>query len=132
MVMKVYACDVRYADGGGVGPAGRLRREQVRLEAARLLADGWPVAEVAQALEVSTKSVYTWRRAWRADGEAGLASRGPSGPRRRLSDRQLDRLRARLEAGPAAAGWTEDQRGRRHLKASEGASRPSSSLSENS
>src|SRR6188508_2462364 len=40
--------------------------------------------------------------------------------------------KASHECKKRRGGWTEDQRGRRHLKASEGASRPSSSLSENS
>ena len=39
-----------------------------------------------------------------------LASRGPSGPDPKLSDDQLARLKQRLELGPAAAGYSEDQR----------------------
>jgi hypothetical protein len=41
---------------------------------------------------------------------AGSASKGPSGPDPTLSDEQLARLGARLEQGPAAAGYGEDQR----------------------
>ncbi len=66
--------------------------------------------EVAGALEVSTKSAYQWRRAWKAGGVQALASRGPAGPDPKLSDEQLARLKARLEQGPAAAGHGEDQR----------------------
>jgi putative transposase len=101
---------VRYGDGGGVGPGGRVRREQVRQRAAVMFADGKTAVEVAAVLEVSTKSAYAWRRAWVAGGTAGLAARGASGPSRRLSEEQLGRLQARLEAGPAAAGYVEDQR----------------------
>jgi transposase len=39
-----------------------------------------------------------------------LASKGPGGATCRLSDAQLGRLRAALEAGPAAYGWSADQR----------------------
>jgi transposase len=39
-----------------------------------------------------------------------LASKGPSGPDPKLSDEQLGRLQVRLEQGPAAAGYGEDQR----------------------
>ena len=39
-----------------------------------------------------------------------MASNGPSGPDPKLSDKQLARLKARLQLGPAAAGYGEDQR----------------------
>ncbi|MER6076643.1 winged helix-turn-helix domain-containing protein [Streptomyces sp. NPDC001817] len=39
-----------------------------------------------------------------------LASKGPQGPACRLDADQLRRLEAELERGPAAHGWTEDQR----------------------
>jgi putative transposase len=101
---------MRYGDGGGVGLVGRLRREQVRQRAAQMFADGLSAVQVAGMLEVSTKSAYAWRRAWATGGEAALVSRGAPGPRRRLSTEQVARVAARLEAGPAAAGYVEDQR----------------------
>jgi putative transposase len=101
---------MRYGDGGGVDQAERQRREQVRQRAAQMFADGKSAIEVAALLEVSTKSAYQWRRAWVAGGAQGLASRGPSGPDPKLSDEQLARLKQRLELGPAAAGYGEDQR----------------------
>jgi putative transposase len=61
-------------------------------------------------LEVSTKAAYQWRRAWLAGGSQALASKGPPGPERALSDVQVARLQERLAAGPAAAGYGEDQR----------------------
>ena len=75
-----------------------------------MFAEGKSAIEVAGLLEVSTRSAYQWRRAWVAGGAQALASRGPSGPDPTLSDEQLARLRARLEQGPAAAGYGEDQR----------------------
>lgn len=101
---------MRYSDGGGVGPQARARREQVRLQAAAMFADGVDPRQVAAALQVSTKSAYTWRRAWTAGGEQALASKGPSGPDRVLSETQVTKLVGILEQGPAAAGWVEDQR----------------------
>ncbi len=100
---------MRYPDGGGLSPAARVRRETLRLQAARLFAQDVAPVEVAARLRVSTKSVYQWRRRWRAGGEQALASTGPGGASCRLSDAQLDRLRAELERGPAAHGWA-DQR----------------------
>jgi putative transposase len=101
---------MRYGDGGGVDQAERVRREQVRQRAAQLFADGKSALEVAALLEVSTKSAYQWRLSWAAGGAEALASKGPSGPDPKLSDEQLARLKARLDQGPAAAGYGEDQR----------------------
>src|SRR3954469_1028349 len=100
---------MRYPDGGGLSPAARERRETWRLQAARLFAEDVAPVEVATRLRVSTKSAYQWRRRWRAGGEAALASTGPGGASCRLSDAQLQRLRAELERGPAEHGWA-DQR----------------------
>ncbi|WP_205650736.1 winged helix-turn-helix domain-containing protein [Actinoplanes solisilvae] len=101
---------MRYGDGGGVDQVERVRREQVRQQAAELFAAGVPPLAVAQRLEVSTKSAYQWRRAWVAGGAQALVSKGASGPDPKLSEQQLVRLRERLERGPAAAGYGEDQR----------------------
>ena len=105
----VYAGGMRYPDGGGLSARGRVQRERVRLEAARLCEQGVRPVQVAQRLRVSTKSVYQWRRRWRAGGDAALASTGPGGATCRLSARQLDRLRTELARGPAEHGWA-DQR----------------------
>lgn len=101
---------MRYGDGGGVDQAERARRERVRRRAAVMFAEGRSAVEVAGLLEVSTKSAYQWRRAWMRGGAEALASKGPSGPDPTLSDAQVARLKERLELGPAAAGYGEDQR----------------------
>lgn len=101
---------VRYLDGGGLTAEGRARREQVRSQAAELFAQDVPVPQIARRLRVSHNAVYKWRRRWAADGQAGLASRGSSGTGCRLSQEQLDELAAMLKEGPAAYGYTEDQR----------------------
>jgi putative transposase len=100
---------MRYPDGGGLSPAGRARREEVRRQAAGLFAAGVAPVEVAHRLRVSSKSAYQWRRRWRAGGVGALASTGPSGAACRLSERQLDRLQMELDRGPEAHGWA-DQR----------------------
>lgn len=101
---------MRYPDGGGLTAEGRARREAVRLQAAQLFAQDVPVPEIAKRLRVSHNAVYVWRRRWRCEGEAGLASQGPSGNECRLSPLQMDRLAAALREGPAAHGYAEDQR----------------------
>lgn len=101
---------MRYGDGGGLNEAGRRRREQIREQAAALFVAGVGAVEVAARLEVSTKSAYTWRREWVAGGADALKSKGSVGASAKLNDKQVERLRQRLEAGPAASGYTEDQR----------------------
>jgi transposase len=100
---------MRYPDGGGLSDAGRAAREGVRLEAAGMFERGADPVQVAHDLRVSAKSVYGWRRAWRAGGRAALASRGPGGSKCRLTAAQLGRLRLELGRGPAVHGWA-DQR----------------------
>jgi transposase len=101
---------MRYPDGGGLSAEGRARREIVRLQAARMFVQDMRPAAIARSLRVSTKSVYQWRRAWRAGGEKALASKGPGGNPCKLDAGQVAELRAALRAGPAAYGWDEDQR----------------------
>jgi transposase len=101
---------MRYPDSGGLSAVGRVRREMVRLQAAGMFEQDVSPVLVARRLRVSAKSVYQWRRRWRAGGEAALASQGPGGAVCRLSPEQLARLQAALEGGPAAWGWREDQR----------------------
>ena len=75
-----------------------------------MFAAGSTAPQVAAALEVSAKSAYAWRRAWTAGGEPALASKGAPGPDRKLSEAQVTTLIQKLDQGPAAAGWDEDQR----------------------
>ncbi|WP_443031730.1 IS630 family transposase [Streptomyces sp. 3211] len=100
---------MRYADGGGLTPTGRQRRESVRMQAAELFEQQIKPSEVAGRLRVSVKSAYQWHQLWRDGGVEALASRGSSGSRCRLSPRSLEKLAAYLEQGPAAHGWVEDQ-----------------------
>ncbi|WP_399340772.1 helix-turn-helix domain-containing protein [Umezawaea sp. Da 62-37] len=83
---------MRYGDGDGVCPQGRVRREQIRRRAAMMFADGISAVQIATALEVSTTSAYTWRRAWLTGGEQALVSRGAPGPNNRLSQTRVQRV----------------------------------------
>jgi transposase len=100
---------MRYGEGGGLTAAERARREQVRLAAADLIEAGASDREVARRFRVSRMSANRWRRALAAGGRAALASKGAGGAKCRLTPAQLRELEAVLEAGPAAAGWDEDQ-----------------------
>jgi transposase-like protein len=79
---------VRYPQGGGLTDAERAAREQVRLQAVTGFEAGEKNRELAAALRVSERSVERWRRQWREEGLAGVASKGSPG-RSRLSDMQI-------------------------------------------
>jgi transposase len=64
-----------------------------------------PVSEVARTLGVATQVVYRWKQAWQRGGEQALASKGPAGPKSRLTQGQLDELVAALLKGPIAQGY---------------------------
>jgi transposase len=99
---------MRYAQGGGLTAGGRRRRELVRLEAVKRLEQRMPAADIAAELRVTERSVRRWRQAWLAGGPQGLASKGQAA-RCRLDEAQLAELETVLEAGPPAAGFS-DQR----------------------
>ena len=71
---------------------------------------GMTAARIAALLRVTPKSVYEWRRSWRAGGDGALASKGQGGYACKLDEGQLTQLRAALDLGPAAYGWKDDQR----------------------
>jgi transposase len=101
---------MRYPDSGGLTAPARAKREQVRRQAADWFAEGVPAAEVARRLRVSATAVYGWQQRWRQGGVQALASKGSPGSRCRLDEEQLRELATLLDEGPAAHGFTEDQR----------------------
>ncbi|MCX4460558.1 winged helix-turn-helix domain-containing protein (plasmid) [Streptomyces sp. NBC_01340] len=86
---------MRYPDGGGLTAEERARREQVRFEAADLVEAGASDREVARRFRVTRMSANRRRRALASGGRQALASKGPSG------------ARCKLDAGPAASGWSD-------------------------
>ncbi|WP_316746191.1 winged helix-turn-helix domain-containing protein [Streptomyces sp. MK7] len=100
---------MRYADGGGLTAEQRKRREEVRMQAVYLFEEDAKVPCIARELRVSEKSVYQWRRAWKAGGREALRSKGAPGYDCRLDPHLQAGLAAWLDEGPAAHGWTDDQ-----------------------
>ncbi|MEU0929028.1 winged helix-turn-helix domain-containing protein [Streptomyces solisilvae] len=98
---------MRYPDGGGLTAEERIRREQVRLAAADLIEAGASDREVARRFRVTRMSANRWRRALTVGGRQALASKGPGGARCKLDASQLRVLEAVLDAGPAAADWSD-------------------------
>ncbi|MFD4552539.1 winged helix-turn-helix domain-containing protein [Streptomyces sp. NPDC058466] len=98
---------MRCPDGGGLTAEERVRRERVRLAAADLIEAGASDREVARRFRVTRMSANRWRRALTSGGRRALVSKGPGGARCKLDAVQLRVLEAVLDAGPAAAGWSD-------------------------
>jgi transposase InsO family protein len=81
-----------------------------RLLVERVLAQGWPVAQAAEAQGISVATAYKWLRRWRAEGDPGLAdrsSRPHRSPRRLSAEREQAILACRrsCRVGPHRIGW---------------------------
>ncbi|MGX1268108.1 transposase [Streptomyces phaeoluteigriseus] len=63
--------------------------------------------EVARRFRVTRMSANRWRRALVSGGRQALVSKGPGGARCKLDASQLRLLQGVLDAGPAAAGWSD-------------------------
>jgi Transposase and inactivated derivatives len=79
--------------------------ERRRRKAAALFERNVPVAEVARRLSVASQVIYRWRQAWEKGGEQALASKGPAGPKSRLTEAQANEVVAALLQGPLEHGY---------------------------
>ena len=79
---------------------GRRSTNEERVEAIRLLSQGYTKAEVARILNVTESSVYGWQKAYRGGGLAELSTKIASGRKRLLSDKQLLQLSGCIRMDP--------------------------------
>jgi len=90
-------------------PSGTPRElEQRRLRAVHLLAEGFGPVEVARQIGVDRRSVRRWKAAARRGGESAVAAKPAPGRPRRLTARDLARLRRMLMKGAVVAGLPTD------------------------
>ena len=82
--------------------------EDRRLRALRLLDEGFAPVEVARQIGVDRRSVRRWKAAARQGGASAVAAKPASGRPRRLTKRDLTRLRRMLMKGAQAAGLPTD------------------------
>lgn len=82
--------------------------EQRRLRALRLLGAGFAPVEVARRIGVDRRSVRRWKAAARKGGTAAVSAKPASGRPRRLTARNLLRLRRMLIQGAQTAGLPTD------------------------
>ena len=90
-------------------PAGVKRDfdalERRRIEAAKLLKEGLPEAEVARRVGVHRQSVHRWAAQLAESGRRGLRKAGRAGRKPRLSASDLKRIEQGLKRGPEALGY---------------------------
>ena len=82
--------------------------EQRRLRALRLLNEGFAPVEVARQIGVDRRSVRRWKAAARKGGAAAVSAKPAAGRPRRLTARNLTRLRRLLIQGAQSAGLPTD------------------------
>jgi transposase len=82
--------------------------EQRRLRGLRLLGEGFSPVEVARQVGVDRRSVRRWKAAARKGGPAAVSAKPASGRPRRLTARDLTRLRRMLLKGAQAVGLPTD------------------------
>lgn len=82
--------------------------ERRRKRAARLFEKGVAPAEVARRLEVARQVAYRWKQTWESGGLEALASKGPAGPKAKLSTAQIAHVCDALLEGPGARGYRTD------------------------
>jgi transposase len=71
---------------------GRRSTNEERMNAIRMLGQGYTRMEVANILDVAESSVYEWQSKYRAGGLAALSTKIASGRKRGLTDKQLLQL----------------------------------------
>ena len=85
-----------------------LAREQesakmvIRLHAIALAQEGKSAAEIAEQLGYSRRGVQFWVRWYNHNGVEGLRHEGGQGRKPTLEEKEQQRLRQRLDAGPVA------------------------------
>ena len=90
-------------------PKQALAPEHLRRLAVRMAIDGDPPEQVADVLGVSERSVWRWVAAWRAGGEAGLATRPGQGRPPKLTDRRAAAVLGWVRRSPAAFGFATER-----------------------
>jgi len=90
------------------GMRDHVAMEKRRLKAGKLFDKGYSAPVVARRLGVARQVAYRWKAAWTSGGNKALASKGPAGPKSRLTAEQSQQVIQALLAGPAAQGYKTD------------------------
>lgn len=79
--------------------------EQRRRVAGKLFANDCSAPDVARRLGVARQVAYRWKKAWDQGGNDALASKGPAGPKSKLTAEQTEQVTQALLAGPVVHGY---------------------------
>lgn len=79
--------------------------EKRRKKAGKLFAKDCSAPDVARRLGVARQVAHRWKSAWNQGGQAALASKGPAGPKAKLTAAQTRQVTEALLAGPVAHGY---------------------------
>lgn len=79
--------------------------EKRRLQAGKLFAKDCSAPDAAHRLGVARQVAYRWKNAWDQGGRAALASKGPAGPKPKLTVKQTQQVVKALLEGPVAQGY---------------------------
>ena len=79
--------------------------EKRRRRAAGFFQKGYSAPEVGRRLGVARQVAYRWKDAWEQGGSPALASKGPAGPKSKLTVQQTQKITDALVEGPAAHGY---------------------------
>jgi transposase len=82
-----------------------VQMEKRRIRAGGLFNKGCSAPEVARRLGVARQVAYRWKDAWTQGGQKALASKGPAGPKAKLTEKQIRQVSEALLAGPTAHGY---------------------------
>ena len=82
--------------------------ESRRLQAAKLFAKDCSTPEVARRLGVARQVAYRWKNAWDKGGKEALVSKGPTGPKSKLTTEQTQKVTQALLEGPTKHGYKTD------------------------
>lgn len=79
--------------------------EKRRQQAGKLFAKDGSAPDVARRLGVARQVAYRWKTAWDEGGQEALASKGPAGPKSKLTAAQTEQVTHALLAGPVVHGY---------------------------
>src|SRR5271170_8013935 len=79
--------------------------EKRRTKAGKMFAKDCSAPDVARRLGVARQVAYRWKNAWDQGGNQALASKGPAGPKAKLTVKQTQQVAEALLAGPVAHGY---------------------------
>ncbi len=85
---------------GRMARKGRRSSKDERIDAIRLLEQGYTKVQVARIFNVTESSVYGWQKAYREGGLAALSTKIASGRKRLLTDKQMLELSRYLRLNP--------------------------------